>query len=234
MSTEDDGRDPASSPSDSAGDGRGGGEREEPDIDDLLAQLDALENAVDEGHERERVRETISLVERMPGSGAFTTRISKYTGRDIAQSFVGGIVFALPLLVEGGVFEIAAWFATARVGGLPVYLAGHVCFVVGVTTGLLYYADFRDVQVYRPILGIVPRRLVGVLGVAFLVSAGLMVLWGRLFIEDPTGLEAFARVTVVWGGASFGGALGDILPGESTGRDVSEHFEELGDVFGDD
>jgi uncharacterized membrane protein len=207
---------------------------ESPDIDDLLRKLDALEETVDDEDEREKVRQTISLVERMPGSEAFTTRISKYTGRDIAQSFVGGIVFALPLLVEGGVFEIAAWFAAARVAGLPVYLAGHVCFVVGVTTGLLYYADFRDVQVYRPIFGLVPRRLVGVLTVAFLVSAGLMALWGRLFLDDPTTLEAFARVTVVWGGAAFGGALGDILPGESTGRDVSEHLEELGDVFGDD
>ncbi|WP_066413656.1 hypothetical protein [Halorubrum aethiopicum] len=206
---------------------------ENPDIDDLLRKLDSLEETVDDEDEREKVRQTISLVERMPGSDAFTTRISKYTTRDIAQSFVGGIVFALPLLVEGGVFEIAAWFAAARVAGLPIYLAGHVCFVVGVTTGLLYYADFRDVQVYRPILGIVPRRLVGVLTVAFLVSAGLMALWGRLLAEDPTTLEAFARVTVVWGGAAFGGALGDILPGESTGRDVSEHFEELGDVFDD-
>ncbi|MFC5278224.1 DUF2391 domain-containing protein [Halorubrum rubrum] len=229
MSTEDGGRDAAGSAVGPPDDGT----HANPDIDDLLAQLDALEEAVDEGHERERVRETISLVERMPGSDAFTTRISKYTGRDIAQSFVGGIVFALPLLVEGGVFEIAAWFAAARIAGLPVYLAGHVCFVVGVTTGLLYYADFRDVRVYRPIFGLVPRRLVGVLSVAFLVSAGLMALWGRLFAEDPTALEAFARVTVVWGGAAFGGAIGDILPGESTGRDVSERLEELGDVFDD-
>ncbi|OYR54874.1 DUF2391 domain-containing protein [Halorubrum halodurans] len=205
-----------------------------PDIDDLLRKLDSLEETVDDERERETVRQTISLVERMPGSAAFTTRISKYTSRDIAQSFVGGIVFALPLLVEGGVFEIAAWFAAARVVGFPVYLAGHVCFVVGVTTGLLYYADFRDVRVYRPLFGIVPRRLVGVLTVAFLVSAGLMALWGRLLAEDPTTLEAFARVTVVWGGAAFGGALGDILPGESTGRDVSERLEDLGDVFGDD
>lgn len=230
MSTEGGGRDHAGSAAGSRGDGN----HADPDINDLLEKLDALEETVDDEHEREKVRQTISLVERMPGSDAFTTRISKYTGRDIAQSFVGGIVFALPLLVEGGVFEIAAWFAAARVAGVPVYLAGHVCFVVGVTTGLLYYADFRDVQVYRPIFGLVPRRLVGVLTVAFLVSAGLMALWGRLFAEDPTTLEAFARVTVVWGGAAFGGALGDILPGESTGRDVSERFEELADVFDDD
>jgi uncharacterized membrane protein len=207
--------------------------REDPDVGDLLEELDALERTVDEGHEREKVRQTISLVRRMPGSAAFTRRISTYTGRDIAESFVGGILLALPLLVEGGVFEIAEWFTTALVAGIPVFLLGHVVFVVAMTTGLLYYADFRQVQVYRPIFGVVPRRLVGVLTAAFLVSLGTMVLWGRLFEGSPTPAEAFARVTVVWAAAAFGAALGDILPGESTGRDVSDRLDELGGRVGD-
>jgi uncharacterized membrane protein len=207
--------------------------REDPDVGDLLDELDALERTVDEGHEREKVRQTISLVRRMPGSAAFTRRISTYTGRDIAESFVGGILLALPLLVEGGVFEIAEWFTTALVAGIPVFLLGHVVFVVAMTTGLLYYADFRQVQVYRPIFGVVPRRLVGVLTAAFLVSLGTMVLWGRLFEGSPTPAEAFARVTVVWAAAAFGAALGDILPGESTGRDVSDRLDELGGRVGD-
>ena len=207
--------------------------REDPDVGDLLVELDALERTVDEGHEREKVRQTISLVRRMPGSAAFTRRISTYTGRDIAESFVGGILLALPLLVEGGVFEIAEWFTTALVAGIPVFLLGHVVFVVAMTTGLLYYADFRQVQVYRPIFGVVPRRLVGVLTAAFLVSLGTMVLWGRLFEGSPTPAEAFARVTVVWAAAAFGAALGDILPGESTGRDVSDRLDELGGRVGD-
>jgi len=205
--------------------------RENPDVGDLLDELDALERTVDEGHEREKVRQTISLVRRMPGSAAFTRRISTYTGRDIAESFVGGILLALPLLVEGGVFEIAEWFTTALVAGIPVFLLGHVVFVVAMTTGLLYYADFRQVQVYRPIFGVVPRRLVGVLTAAFVVSLGTMVLWGRLFAGNPTHTEAFARVTVVWAAAAFGAALGDILPGESTGRDVSDRLDDLGGAF---
>lgn len=231
MSTEDDrgaGPGPRTEPT-----SRSTRDRENPDVGDLLDELDALERTVDEGHEREKVRQTISLVRRMPGSAAFTRRISTYTSRDIAESFVGGILLALPLLVEGGVFEIAEWFTTALVAGIPVFLLGHVVFVVAMTTGLLYYADFRQVQVYRPIFGVVPRRLVGVLTAAFLVSLGTMVLWGRLFEGSPTPTEAFARVTVVWAAAAFGAALGDILPGESTGRDVSDRLDELGDGVGD-
>ncbi|MES3161759.1 MAG: DUF2391 domain-containing protein [Halorubrum sp.] len=199
---------------------------ENPDINDLLHKLDSLENTVDDPHEREKVRQTISLVERMPGSKAFTTRITKYTTRDIAESFVGGILLSLPLLVEDGVFDIAEWFAETLVAGVPVFLVGNVLFVLVMTWGLLYYADFRDLQDPNPIFGFLPRRLVAVLVISLVVSVGTMVLWGRVFEGDPTTLEAVGRVTVIWAAAAFGAALGDILPGESTGQDVSERIGE--------
>ena len=199
---------------------------ENPDINDLLTKLDALKDTVDDPHEREKVRQTISLVERMPGSEAFTRRITKYTTRDIAESFVGGILLSLPLLVEDGVFDIAEWFASALVGGVPVFLVANVLFVLVMTWGLLYYADFRDLQDESPILGFLPRRLVAVLVISLLVAVGTMTLWGRLFEGDPTTVEAIGRVTVIWAAAAFGAALGDILPGESTGQDVNERLTE--------
>ena len=197
---------------------------ENPDINDLLTKLDALKDTVDEPHEREKVRQTISLVERMPGSRAFTTRITKYTTRDIAESFVGGILLSLPLLVEDGVFDIAEWLAGTLVGGIPVFLVANVLFVLVMTWGLLYYADFRDLQDASPILGFLPRRLVAVLIISLVVSVGTMALWGRLFEGGPTTVEAIGRVSVIWAAAAFGAALGDILPGESTGEDVSERI----------
>ncbi len=202
---------------------------ENPNIDDLLTKLDALEETVDDPHEREKVRQTISLVERMPGSRAFTTRITKYTTRDIAESFVGGILLSLPLLVEDGVFDIAEWFADTLVGGIPVFLVANVLFVLVMTWGLLYYADFRDLQDPNPILGFLPRRLVAVLVISLVVSIGTMILWGRVFEGDPTTVEAAGRVTVIWAAAAFGAALGDILPGESTGQDVSERISDSRD-----
>ncbi|WP_144925776.1 DUF2391 domain-containing protein [Halorubrum salsamenti] len=194
----------------------------DPDINDLLAKLDALSDTVDEGHEREKVRQTISLVERMPGSSAFRTRITKYTSRDMAEAFVGSVLFALPLLVEGGVFEIAAWFAAVTPGGVPVFLLAHVGLVLVMTAGLLYFADFRQIEISHPILGVVPRRYAGILLVSLFTSVFMLSLWGRLHAGDPTALERVSRVAVVWAAAAFGAGLGDILPGESQGEDISE------------
>ncbi|WP_144798131.1 DUF2391 family protein [Halorubrum depositum] len=195
---------------------------ENPDINDLLAKLDALSDTVDGEHEREKVRQTISLVEQMPGSAAFRTRITKYTSRDMAEAFVGSVLFALPLLVEGGVFEIAAWFAAATPRGVPVLLLAHVGFVLVLTAGLLYFADFRQIEISHPILGVIPRRYAGILLVSLFTSLFMLSLWGRLHEGDPTALERVSRVAVVWAAAAFGASLGDILPGESQGEDIND------------
>ncbi|RLM67944.1 DUF2391 domain-containing protein [Halorubrum sp. Atlit-8R] len=202
----------------------------EPDIEDLLAKLDALSDTVDEGHEREKVRQTISLVERMPGTGALAERITKYTSRDLAESFVGAVLFALPLLVEGGVFEIAAWFAATTVAGVPVLLIGHVGFILVAVAGLLYFADFRQITIRHPIFGLIPRRYAGVLVVSLATSASMLLFWGRLHEGDPTALERAGRIAVVWAAAAFGAGLGDILPGESQGEDLGKFDLDIGDT----
>ncbi|GAB7090041.1 hypothetical protein JCM18237_03120 [Halorubrum luteum] len=206
----------------------------DPDIEDLLAKLNALESVVDDDVERRTVKQTIAMVERMPGSKAFTTRISKYTTRDVAESFVGAVIFSLPLLVEDGVFDIAEFLVATTVGPVPIFLVANVAFVVVMTAGLLYYADFRDVRIENPIFGVVPGRLVAVLGISFLVAFSLMFMWGRLHEGDPTTVERFGRVTVIWAAAAFGAGLGDILPGESTGRRIGDRIDDVGESLRDD
>lgn len=98
----------------------------------------------------------------------------------------------------------------------------NTLFVVTLTTGLLYYTDIREVHVTRSILGVAPRRLVGVLAVAAVVAAGMLFTWGRLHEGTPTTAERLSRVTVVWSAAALGAALGDILPGESKGEDLGD------------
>jgi len=56
-----------------------------------------------------------------------------------------------------------------------------------------------------------------------------MFMWGRLHEENPTTLEQFGRVTVIWAAAALGATLGDILPGESKGQDLAEMIGDLGD-----
>lgn len=193
------------------------------DVADVLGQLDELEATVSTDAARRDVQRTKRMVERAPGS----RRIGKLTTRDLAESVVGAIVFALPLLVEDGVFEIAEWFTTT-VGSIPVLFVANVTLVVGLTAGILYATDFRDV-VSNPILGLVPRRLIAVLSVSFVVAATTMFLWGRLHEGDPTALEAVARITVIWTAAALGASIADMIPGESTGTDIGDRLSEFGE-----
>jgi uncharacterized membrane protein len=166
------------------------------------------------------------MAHRIPGSATFGRTIDKYTSQDIAKAFVGSLLMALPMLVED-VSEIGAYFATD-----PAFFVGNVAFVVVMTIGLLYWADLQQVKITNPILGIVPRRLAGVLTVAFVTSASTMTLWGRVDWVDPW--MTLCQVSVIWSVAAIGGALGDILPGESRGIDPSFEKFSLDDLSFDD
>ena len=201
-------------PSEESPDGPSG----EVDVAEVLNELTDLEAKVSEGEEKAEVRRVRRMLERVPGSN----RIEKYTTRDMGEAFVGGLVFSLPLLVEDGVFEIAEWFITYTVGPVPIFLSLNVLIVIAITAGLLYAVDLREVKIRNPILGIVPRRLLGVLVISFLCAFGMMLLWGRLHEGDPTPLESLSRTTVIWASAALGAVLADILPGEGKGEDISE------------
>lgn len=146
----------------------------------------------------------------------------------MSEAFVGSVLFALPLLVEDGVFIIADHVLNATVRGVPVFLGANIAFIIILTAGLLYAVDIKEVQITNPIFGVIPRRLVGVLGVSFLTAAGMVVMWGRLFLDDPTNTAAVARITVVWAAAALGASLGSILPGESKGTDLTiDNFDDI-------
>ncbi len=194
------------------------------DIDDVLKQLDELEGTVDTSKERQEVRRARRMLESVPGGD----RIRKYTSRDIAEGFVGGIIFALPLLVEDGVFEIAEWFTEVTVASMPIFFVINLVFIGTMVSGLLYFTDIRNVQV-RLLFGFIPKRLAAVLLISLVVAAGTMLMWGRLAEENPTTFEMVARITVIWAAAALGASLGDILPGESTGTDLSDRVAEIGD-----
>ncbi len=195
------------------------------DVGTIRDRLEELEAVVDHPDERREVRRTIGLVDRLPASSV-RERIRKFTRRDIAETFVGSILISLPLLVEDGVFDIADHFVET-----PVFLLLNAAFVVSMTAGLIYYADFRDVKVHRPLFGLVPRRLVAVLAISLLTATFMMTIWGRVggWAEPDVG---FARVSVIWAAAAFGGALGDILPGESSGSDINDELDQFGERLG--
>lgn len=190
------------------------------DMATLLTQLEDLERTVDSAEERREVRRAIRIARHVPGSAVFGRTIRGYTTRDMAQAFVGSVVFGLPLLVEDGVFEIADHFASVFVAGVPASFLANALFVTLLVIGLLYYAQFQRVEITRPVFGIVPRRLIGVLGISFLSAALLMTMWGRIGWEDPW--IAVCRISVIWTAMAIGASLGDILPGESE----ENHFRD--------
>jgi len=186
---------------------------ENPDVADLLDELEALRRTVDDPEEHEQLSRTVRMAHRIPGGATFGRTIDKYTSQDVAETFVGSILISMPMLVED-VSEIGAFFATR-----PMFFVGNLAFVVVMTIGLLYWADLQEVKITNPILGVVPRRLAGVLTVAFVTAAFTMTLWGRVDWVDPW--QTLCQVSVIWSVAAIGGALGDILPGESKGTDLS-------------
>lgn len=103
----------------------------------------------------------------------------------------------------------------------------NVAFVV-LTGGLLYATDFRDVAA-NPILGVVPRRLLAVSTISFVIATTTMYAWGRRHEEEPTRLEALGRITVIRAAAALGATIADTLPGESSGTDIRERIADVGD-----
>lgn len=196
------------------------GSRPHGQLDELLDELNAIRDDADPDLQ-EQIDNAIDTASELR-TGVFGHVIKKYTTRDIAEAVVGSILLSLPLLVEDGVFDIADFFVETTVLGVPgVFLALNALFVILITIGLLYWADFQKIVPKRPFFGFIPRRLVGVLVISFMTSTMMMTMWGRVEgWEDPA--IALARISCIWAAAAFGAALGDILPGPSQGVDISE------------
>ncbi|MFW6385467.1 MAG: hypothetical protein ACOCY7_04965 [Halodesulfurarchaeum sp.] len=201
-------------------------------VEALHEEFDDLESIVDDSANRTEVNRIREVTVRATLDGEFGDRIEKYTSRDIAEAFVGSIFFSIPFLVEDGVFDVAEFFLSFQIGLFPVYFLVNTAFVFFMILALVYWAGPQNVQMSRPIFGLIPRRLVGIALVSFLTAAALMTMWGRVGNwQDP--VVALARISVVWTVASFGAALGDILPGESSGADINDDLAALSDLSGE-
>lgn len=204
-------------PAEESGDGptepedgtRAAAEPEEPpeelDIEDLLEELEELEETVDSRAERRQVREAMQVARRVRG-GVFGRVIRGYDAADAAESMLGALLFGIPMAVEGGTNEAGVFLA-----GNPPLLAGTAVFAVLTVVGILYVTDIQDVRIYKPLLGVIPRRLAAVTLIAFASALVLLTAWGRVDWADP--LVALGTVVVAFVPMSIGAALGDILPG---------------------
>jgi uncharacterized membrane protein len=178
----------------------------DPDLDDLLDELEELEETVDHPEEQAQVRRTMRVARRAAMPGTFGRVVRGFDRHDVAEAVVGSVVFGIPMLVEGGTLEIGEFIA-AHPPALLITIAGTVAIVVG----LLYVAEIQQVEIHRPLFGIVPRRLAGVVGVSYVMAFFLMTVWGRVDWADPW--LALCQTSVAFSTMAIGAALGDILPG---------------------
>jgi len=180
---------------------------ERPDMGDLFDELQELEDLVGTDAAREQVRETMRVaMAASAGSKPFGHVIRGFDRTDLAEALLGSLLFGIPMAVEGGTQEVGEFLAPR-----PLFLVGTAVFAVSLVVGIIYVADFQDVRVHKPLFGLIPRRLVGVIGVSFLMATLLLTGWGRIDWAAPS--LALANVMVAFVPMSIGAALGDLLPG---------------------
>lgn len=196
-------------------------------IRELVDSLEEIHEETDDHEIRDELEQTIEFARglTMP-TKLFGQIVNKYTSRDLGESFVGSVIFCLPLLVEDGVFDIADFLLNTTIWNLPVYLLGNLALVALLPLAILYWADFQQLLPQKKIFGLVPRRYVGILLISLGTTIMLMTLWGRLDGWHQPGV-AMARISCVWLVAALGASLGDILPGQSSGRDISNALDDV-------
>jgi uncharacterized membrane protein len=177
---------------------------------ELFDRLEALEDLVDSPEERERVREAMASAVAVEAdesdSQVFGQVVIGFDRADASEALLGALLFGIPMFVEGGTAEVGAFIATH-----PLYLLTTLVGAVAMAVGIIYVADIQDVRVYRPLLGFLPRRLVGVVGISFVTALLMMTAWGRVDWGDPW--LALCSVSVAFVPMVIGAALGDLLPG---------------------
>jgi uncharacterized membrane protein len=182
-------------------------EDDDTDLGDLFDDLSELEALVDSPEERERVREAMRTASEVDEEGAVFGRVVwGFDRADLSEALLGALLFGIPMAVEGGTVDSGLFIASR-----PLYLLLTIASTIGIVVGILYVADIQDVRVAYAVFGLVPRRLVGVLGSSYLTAVFLLTIWGVVDWSDPW--VDFCICAVATFPMAIGAALGDILPG---------------------
>ncbi len=177
---------------------------DDPDMDDVLDELESLEETVDSKEELEQVRQTMRVVRRAGRPRPFGRVGDSFGSRDVGEALVGSFVFGMPMIVEGGTYEIGEYIATA-----PSLILATAGFGFLLVLGILWAAEFEKVEADF-VLGVIPVRLIGIVGVAATTALVLMTMWGTVDWSDPAVAGSQTLITAVV--MSVGASLGDVLP----------------------
>lgn len=190
---------------DGGGDARGGGEAPaDPGMEDVLDDLEELEETVDSPEEREQVREAMRTARRASRPRPIGRIRDSFGTRDLGEALVGSFLFGMPMIVEGGTNEVGEHIADS----VPLILA-TAGFGLLLVLGILWAAEFEKVE-SDFLLGFVPVRLIGIIGVAGTTALVLMTMWGRVDWGQPWVAGSQTLVTAIV--MAVGASLGDVLP----------------------
>ena len=182
----------------------GGTLPDDPDVEDVLEELEELEGVVDTAEEREQVRETMRVARRLRRPRPVGRVRNSFGSRDVGEAMVGSFLFGMPMIVEDGTYGIGKYIAEE-----PALILATAGFGVMLVLGILWAAEFEKVEADF-LLGFVPVRVIGIVGVAVTMSVGLMTLWGTVDWSQPAIAASQSLMTAVV--MAVGASLGDVLP----------------------
>lgn len=171
---------------------------------DVIEDLEDLEGMVDDEEEREKVRETRKAAEEAHEPGIVGRFRRGFGLRDAGEAVIGGFVFGVPMIFEGGTYDVGRYIANH-----PPRLAITVLFGSVLILGVLHAGEFERVEEDR-LLGVLPLRLVGILGISVGLAVGLLTVWGQVDWSDP--MVAGSQTAIVAIAMGVGASVGDILP----------------------
>lgn len=181
-----------------------GGVPAEPDIEDVLADLESLEGMVDSERERDQIRETMRTARRVRDRSVLGGFRNAFGSRDAGEALVGSFLFGIPMIVEDGTLDVGR-----HIAAVPLSFGLTVAFGMTLTLGILHAGRFRRVEA-NLLFGIVPLRLVSIVGIAGVTAFALMTIWGR--VDWATPWVALGQTTVTAVVMAVGAAIGDVLP----------------------
>ncbi|WGI17435.1 DUF2391 family protein [Methanonatronarchaeum sp. AMET-Sl] len=179
---------------------------EEVDLSSLVDEFERLEESVESKKHRNHIQKLKEKTIKLSNPRMFGVVVEGFGKRDMIEAFLGSILIGIPVIIEEGTLEIGEFIAQH-----PLFLLGTLVFGVLLVIGILYYTDIQDVRITNPIFGLIPRRLLGILSIAFISSIVLMTVWGRVDWSEP--MIAFSQCAFTFVAMSIGAALADILPG---------------------
>ncbi|NJE61562.1 DUF2391 family protein [Thermococcus sp. 21S7] len=160
-----------------------------------------IENERRTGMER-RLEELYSSIEELKRENEMRKAPDKLGWDDIAQEIVGAVTFALPFLFTAELWEIAKDISIERAVAI---------FLMTLAVAYLFIAKSRIGNLKREELFHVPKRLLTVALIAYLISAGLISLYGINWIADFNAVQYLNATVLVSTFAVIGAITVDMV-----------------------